>query len=297
MGSMAILFADVCGSTKIYERYGDERARKMIARCITLMTNATLDHSGALIKTIGDEVMCRFPTADDAAAAALDMQERVSSAALTTGGTEMSLSIHIGFHFGEVVEEQGDIFGDAVNVAARMVNLAKADQVVTTGGTMQLLSDKWRTGARQIDRTEVKGKSEKIDVYELVWQEGEVTRMAGRAPWEISAVAPGRLVITQGVREFEVSQSHPSITVGRGEQNDLVLKGDMVSRLHARIECRNGRFSLTDQSTNGTYVGEGTKPARIVRHDSHVLSGSGVISLGHTPADGQTDLIHYRLAA
>jgi class 3 adenylate cyclase len=296
MSEMAILFADVCGSTKLYEKHGDERARKLIARSIELMSAATAEHGGALIKTIGDEVMCRFPSADQAAAAALDMQERVSGAALTGGG--LNLSIHVGFHFGPVVEEEGDVFGDAVNVAARMVNLAKADQVVTTGATMSAMSEKYRKGARQIDRTEVKGKSEKIEVFELLWQEGEATRMVGRAPWEIPlAVAPGKLVITQGAHEIEISESHPSVTVGRGDQNDLVMKGELVSRLHARIEYRNGRFSLTDQSTNGTYVADAAGRSRLVRHDSQVLSGSGAIALGHTPQSGQPDVIHYRLAA
>ena len=292
---MAILFADVCGSTRIYERHGDAKARRLIGRCIELMTAATVEHGGTLIKTIGDEVMCRFPGAGEAAAAALDMQERVASAVLTTFGG--SLSIHVGFHFGEVVEEGGDVFGDAVNVAARMVNLAKADQVLTTAATVELLSPEQRKGARQIARAEVKGKSEKIDVYELIWQEGESTRMVGRAPWEMPrAAAPGRLLLTQGVREFEVSEAHPSMTVGRGEQNDLVLKGDLVSRLHARIECRNGRFSITDQSTNGTYVADPSGGAHLVRHDSQVLTGTGMIALGHEPQAGQADVIHYRFA-
>lgn len=145
----------------------------------------------------------------------------------------------------------------------------------------------------------MKGKSGKIDVYELVWQEGEATRFAGRAPWELGqmAIAPGRLVLKQGAREFEVSEARPSLTVGRGDQNDLVVKGEMVSRLHARIEYRNGRFSVTDQSTNGTYVADPAGNARLVRHDSQVLSGLGTISLGRKPEPGQTDLIQYRLAA
>jgi adenylate cyclase len=296
MSATAILFADVCGSTRLYERHGDAQARRLIGRSIELMSAATAEHGGTLIKTIGDEVMCRFPSADQAAAAAIDMQEKVSSAAVT--GIGANLSIHVGFHFGEVVEEGGDIFGDAVNVAARMVNLAKADQVVTTGATIEVLSEKWRQGARQVDRTEVKGKSGKIDVYELVWQEGEATRFAGHAPWAIPpAAAPGRLFITQGVREFEVSEAHPSMTVGRGDQNDIVLKGDLVSRLHARIDYRNGRFTITDQSTNGTYVAAASGAPHLVRHDSQVLSGAGTIALGHQPQAGQTDLIHYRLAA
>lgn len=121
MSSMAILFADVCGSTKIYEKLGDERARRLLGGCIARMSEAAAAHGGVLIKTIGDEVMCRF-----------------SSAAVS--GIGVPLSIHVGFTFGEVVEEGGDIFGDAVNVAARMVNIVKADQIITTGATVAALS-------------------------------------------------------------------------------------------------------------------------------------------------------------
>jgi class 3 adenylate cyclase len=293
--SMAILFADVCGSTKLYETHGDAKARGVIARSIALMTEATQEHGGTLIKTIGDEVMCRFPTADDAAAAALDMQEKVSGASLTGGG--LNLAIHVGFHYGPVVQEEGDIFGDAVNVAARMVNLSKRDQVLTTGATVATLSPEWQKATRQIDRAAVRGKSEEIDVYEVIWQEAETTRMAGRT-WEIPlSTPPGHLVLTQGAHEIEVSEKHPSVSVGRGDLSDLVMKGDLVSRLHARIDYRNGRFSLTDQSTNGTYVADQTGKVRLVRHDTQVLTGNGIIALGHQPEKGQTDLIHYVLSS
>jgi class 3 adenylate cyclase len=295
MSELAILFADVCGSTKMYEKFGNERARKIMSHCTDLMTAASTAHGGTLIKTIGDEVMCRFPSADQAAAGALDMQERVSNASVT--GIGAPLSIHVGFHYGPVVEEEGDIFGDAVNVAARMVNLAKADQVLTTRATVELLSEKWRKASRQIDRAAVRGKSEMIDVFELVWQEAESTRVAGRV-WDIPVRAPsGHLLVTQGAHEFEISEEHPQITVGRGAQNDLVMHGDLVSRLHARIEYRNGKYSLTDQSTNGTYVGDAAGKSTLVRHDSQVLTGAGVIALGHQPLPGQADLIRYKIAA
>lgn len=293
---MAILFADVSGSTRLYETLGDAKARQTVARCISLMTEATREHDGTLIKTIGDEVMCRFPTADDAAAAAMDMQERVSGAAITiVGGAAMA--IHVGFHYGPVVEEGGDIFGDAVNVASRMVNLSKRDQVLTTGGTVAHLSPKWQKATRQVDRAAVRGKSDAIDVYELVWQEAEVTRIAGRS-WVIpNAGPPGRLILDWGVRELELNESHPSATAGRAEENDMVVKQDLVSRLHARIDYRNGRFSLTDQSTNGTYVSDGTGPARLVRHDTHVLAGTGLIAFGRAPQAGEPGVVHYRVTS
>ncbi|MEW6688373.1 MAG: adenylate/guanylate cyclase domain-containing protein [Pseudomonadota bacterium] len=289
--SAAILFADVCGSTKIYEALGDVAARKLIGRCVQLMTEATREHEGALVKTIGDEVMCRFPTADAAAAAALDMQERVAAAALAERG--FSVAIHVGFHFGPVVEESGDVYGDAVNLASRMVSLAKRDQILTTGGTRALLSPRWADALRQVDRTTVKGKDEVIDVYDLVWQEAETTRVAGRVWDKEHAADAGHLLLTLGGQITEVSAEHPSATAGRAEQNDIVVQGDLISRLHARIDYRSGRFSLTDQSTNGTYVTDASGAEHLVRHDTFVLTGAGTISFGHPVLPEQKDLLRY----
>jgi class 3 adenylate cyclase len=291
---LAILFADVSGSTKLYETLGDAKARHLVSRCIQLMTESTERHGGSLIKTIGDEVMCRFPSADQAAAAALDMQEQVAKASISEGG--FNLAIHVGFHFGPVVIEENDVFGDAVNLASRMVNLSKRDQVLTTGQTMAALSPKWHKASRQIDRAAVRGKKEEIDVYELIWQEAEATRMTGKA-WVMPQAGPaGVLRLRMGTQEIEISETHPSATVGRAEQNDFVLKGDLISRLHARIDYRNRRFILSDQSTNGSWVVDAAGKESIVRHDTHVLTGSGVISFGHLPAEGQPDLLHYEVS-
>jgi len=288
---LGILFADVSGSTRLYEALGDAKARQLVSRCIQLMTASTEKYGGALIKTIGDEVMCRFPSADQAAGAALDMQEQVAKASISEGG--FNLAIHVGFHLGPVVIEENDIFGDAVNLASRMVNLSKRDQVLTTGQTVAALSPKWQKASRQVDRAAVRGKKEEIDVYELVWQEAEVTRITGKA-WALPATGPqGRMRLRMGEHEIEISEAHPSATVGRAEQNDFIVTGDLVSRLHARIDYRNRRFILTDQSTNGSWVTDGAGKESIVRHDTHVLTGSGSISFGHIPAQGQPDLLHY----
>src|SRR5574341_537672 len=294
--AQAVLFADISGSTRLYETQGDIKARATIARCVELMSGAARSHDGTLIKTIGDEVMCRFATADDAAAASLAMQEAVAGAALSAG-SGVNVAIHVGFHFGPVVvEDDGDVFGDAVNVASRMVNLAKRDQVLTTGATVAALSPKWRDAARQIDRTAVRGRAAEIDVYEVVWQEAEATRIAGKA-WAMPAVAapPQTLLLTWGAHELEVSDHHPTVTIGRGELNELVLQEDLVSRLHARIEYRNRRFSLTDQSTNGTYVVDATGAERLVRRDTQVLTGSGVLWFGRKPEPSRGAVVRYRV--
>lgn len=292
--SLAILFADISGSTRLYETLGDVAARREIAHCVKQMTAATHRHGGTLIKVIGDEVMCTFASADEAAAAALEMQEAVSGVLMTEGG---NMAIHVGFHYGPVVQEEGDVFGDAVNLASRMVNRAKRDQILTTGATVQHMSPKWRKATRQVDRTALRGKSEEIDVFELVWQEEDITRISDKA-WVIPKAGPsGRLTLTYGAHQLEVGDTHPSVTVGRGEQNELVNPDDRASRLHARIEYRNQRFTLSDQSTNGTYVADATGATRIVRHDTHVLTGSGLIGFGHKPEPGRGNSVKYEVSA
>ena len=74
---VAILFADVVGSTQLYEQLGDVKARQMVGRCLDIMREATEANRGTVIKTMGDEVMSTFPTADDAMNAAKRMQERI----------------------------------------------------------------------------------------------------------------------------------------------------------------------------------------------------------------------------
>ena len=119
------MFADIAGSTKLYDTLGDELARAKVAKAIETMSEITRQNSGDVIKTIGDEVMCKFPTAEDAGTAAWEMQEKFEEE--TESNTDGSpVSIRIGMHFGPAILEGGDVFGDAVNVAARMAAQAKA---------------------------------------------------------------------------------------------------------------------------------------------------------------------------
>lgn len=272
---LAVLFADVSGSTQMYEALGDVRARGIVARCIAVMTEATHRHGGTLVKTMGDEVMTTFPDAAAAAEAACEMQEAITGQMMVEG---RRLAIRVGFHFGPILSEDADVFGDAVNLAARLANQAKSGQILTSGATVAHLTGPRRKSCRQIDLTQVRGKQEQIEIHEVVWRAEDATVM--RAPWATEHRAGGRLVFTAGGTRLELGEGHPSLTIGRADQNDLVVRQPVVSRLHARIEYRNGRFVLTDLSANGTYVAADGGGGSYVHRDNQELTGSGTLGLG-----------------
>ena len=152
--NLFVLFADVSGSTRLYEKLGDTEALRAIDRCLERMGRAVISYKGRVIKTIGDEIMAVFDSAEAGMLAASDMQQRVDDL-LPISGTKMA--IRVGFHFGPVIEENKDVFGDTVNVAARMAGLAKAGQIVTTDASVQLLPGLLRESTREIDALAVKG--------------------------------------------------------------------------------------------------------------------------------------------
>ena len=247
--SLAVLFADISGSTRLYETLGDLLAREKVAQCLSVLTQLIQQQGGTLLKTIGDEVMATFPSADAAVQAACAMQEALAEEA---AAGQPALAIHIGLHFGLMVQEANDVFGDAVNVAARMAALAKAGQILTTKQTAEVLAPATPTSTRYIDRTTVKGKQEEIDIYEVIWQEEDLTRLEDNPL--LRAPSQARLRLRFRDSEIELDQNRRVVTIGRGQQNDLVIPDEFASRVHLRVEFRHGKFVLSDQSTNGTFV-------------------------------------------
>ena len=289
---VAILFADVVGSTQLYDEFGDTKARETVARCLDVMKDATHQFDGTVIKTIGDEVMSTFPSVDDAMSAAAQMQARIS-ADQDAGEDRIPVSIRIGCHFGPVVEEQNDIFGAAVHTANRMTSQAKAKQIVMSGTTVEHMGAEWAAQTRQIDIATVRGRVGEVALFELLWQPDEATSMLPTLGWESRTQTAARLVVSFRDTTIEVTDLKKHINMGRADDNDLVVKGNLISRIHARIEKRRGRFMLIDQSTNGTFLQSDTGEETFVRRDSTELVGEGIIGLGRVAKPGTPLAIHY----
>ncbi|MGH7963457.1 MAG: adenylate/guanylate cyclase domain-containing protein [Candidatus Binatia bacterium] len=288
--SLAIVFADISGSTRLYATIGDQLARQRVARCLSVLTEVTNRYGGTVIKTIGDEVMSTFPGADTAIEAVCAMQEAMVEEA---ANPQAPLAIHIGLHFGPVLMEAGDVFGDAVNVAARMLSLAKAGQIFTTAQTVEALAPALRANTRHIDSAFVKGKQEEIDIHEVIWQEQEeLTRVGQRLI--LPSALQARLHLRFHNAEIELSKDRPTMTIGRGPQNDFVIPGEFASRLHARIEYRRNKFILLDLgSTNGTFVRTEDGQEAFLRREELLLRGTGMISVGRALSPGSPEGIYF----
>ena len=291
---VAIVFADVVGSTKLYELLGDVRAREMVGICIDVMRAATEQNHGTVIKTMGDEIMATFPTADDALNAAAQMQKQiVLHPALKVD--EQTVAIRIGCNFGPVVLENRDICGSAVHTANRMTSQAKAGQIITTATMVEHLSSEWRASVRQIDIATLKGRSSEVALFEVLWQTDDITSMVP-AIAITSRERPNkglRLTLRYQGQEVVVDDGHASITMGRAEENNLVIKGNLISRLHARVEVNRNKFMLVDQSTNGTFVIGKDGEEAFVRRDSMQIRGEGLIGLGKAPDSNSSQVIRY----
>lgn len=293
VANLSIVFADISGSTRLYESLGDAVARELIAACLGVMTEQVDKYSGAVIKTIGDEIMCTFNTAEHAVEAAMGMQEAVTEdLPERNANTPSNLTIRVGLHHGPTILEGGDVFGDAVNVAARMAGLAKGGQIITTRDTAETLSPALRSSTRHLDRISVKGKSEDIDIFEIIWQSEDVTRMATGLLKGASNQA--HLYLSYNGLERELDQDMDPLILGRGKKADVVINDSMASREHARIECRRGKFILIDMSTNGTYVQTPEGPSYLRREDL-VLTGEGRIAFGRELSEA-TEFVSFHCA-
>lgn len=286
-----VLFADVSGSTHLYEILGDTRAFAAIDGCLNVLRRLTAAHSGQVVKTIGDEIMAVFPGAASAAQAACEMQMLISAKPPIDN---IRLAIRIGLHFGPVLESDDDVFGDTVNIAARMTEIAQAQQIITTKATVAMLPPIMRTSTRPLCGLNIKGKADDIEVLEIIWQEGdELTMMVGNTCTTHTAEPVLRL--THRGNTFFVDARHPVITIGRDEQADIVIQNRKASRMHARIEHRRDKFILIDLSSNGSYVNIKGETEIGLRREEIVLRENGLISLGHSYLKDPAESIEFSI--
>lgn len=270
-----VLFADVCDSTGIAEALGNVASRSIITEILGKLRVVTEAMNGTVIKTIGDEIMVAFESPMDGIAAAVDMQRAVSAMAPVNG---IHARVRIGLHSGKVLLENGDLFGDVVNVSARVVAMAAGEQVLTTGTTIEMIGD-GLVPFRSLGVHGVRGRDERLHLCEVLWR-GETAQMTVVAP-KLDRMPKAELEIRLGDKVLKLKgDAKEALSIGRGAECSLVVPSSSASRAHADVLSRGGRFYLDDHSTNGTYVKPEGANEVFVHRDQALLQGSGLIRLG-----------------
>jgi adenylate cyclase len=149
----AVLFVDISESSALYQKLGDTTARNIVNACVETMSAVIPRYDGAIIKTLGDALLCIFPSADLAVLAAGELQSVVTN----TRPGNYPVAIHIGLHYGPVLIEENDVFGDTVNVAAYLTAVAMREQILTTEATEHALSGAFKSSVRPVFHTVLKG--------------------------------------------------------------------------------------------------------------------------------------------
>jgi hypothetical protein len=179
-----------------------------------------------------------------------------------------------------------------------MTSQAKAGQIMITSAMVERLAPEWQSAVRQIDVATLKGKTSEDELYEVLWQKEDATSMLpaialGAALSSREKQRSRRLRLRFQGQEIVVDESRANIAIGRAEENDIVVKGNLISRLHAKIELARNKFQLIDQSTNGTFVTTREGEEAFVRRDSMQLKGEGMIGFGRVPETNSSLTIRY----
>lgn len=282
--NLAVLFIDICGSTKLFEEVGDHRALSLTTHCLARM-EALIGQGGGLVQeTRGDGILCSFASVDLALQAAQAIREALQSD---------PLSVHAGIHFGRVIPRAGNIYGDAVNVAARMVDLAKDTEIILSQNAFEHLSEPNRKEIRPLGRVTVKGKARPMGIYLSALPGLHPTLIRGAMESTIGGAIDLELIYRD--QTYHLTSSASAMVLGRHQECDLIVQHEYVSRRHATMECRRGKFFITDHSSNGSYISDKEQQTFFLRRDMMQLRDNGSISLGIEAHKQWDHIIHYRL--
>ena len=296
-----VLFADLRGSTSLYERLGNAEATSVVTHTVAELAKSVTERGGQVVKTLGDGLMAVFEASIPAMQAAAQMQDTLEL--LVTRGSAhgasaglRALRLQVALARGEIVEMGGDCFGDAVNVAARLLDHAGDNEILLTDVVFAGLPREQQQRFRSLDWMHLRGRAEPVHVHLLGGKRASsdvvATAFGAVAP---SAEPDGIRLIWQRTNRVYSSLRLP-VVLGRSPQTAFCVDDSRVSRQHARLDWHGGVFSLADLSYNGTYVRFASEDEVVsLRRGTCTLHGNGLIGLGGSPADPTSATVQFEV--
>ncbi|MEE4299307.1 MAG: FHA domain-containing protein [Pseudomonadales bacterium] len=263
--------------------------RSQLQQRLDAIARLVREADGEVIKQFGNELMCAFPEPG------LAVRTAVAVAKLVDGWDYdgVHVALRAGLHHGPVLEDRGDLFGDTVNIAARLTSIASPGQLITTDEVLSELDDALRGSVRPFDELRMKGSARQRRIHRVLWAPSAETKVHAQASALRLRAATGTLTLRYGARALRIDDGRDEIRLGRDSRCELVVSSDRASRFHAVIDSGRGRFVLRDQSTNGTWVRMQGSPVVTLHREELPLLGEGVVSLGERIDDESAHLIRF----
>ena len=285
----AVLLADVVGSTPLYERIGDAAALRQVSDCLDAIRGIVAQHGGDFIYSKGDDVLSLFESSEAALMAVCQINSQLPKEPLIA---------RIGLHFGPVIRARGAVFGDVVNVTARLSTTANPGEVLISQSFFEALSAGSRNTLRLLDKMAFKGKQELFDVYTLRSDDGtSSTQIRSRGTViDRRSAAPSQInLVIRYEDQVRSCRNNELVTIGRSPECDIVVQRPWVSRHHATFTISNGKARLVERSSSGTFVSMGPGEEVFVRREDILLFGAGIISPGRRSSLGDAQILHYEI--
>lgn len=293
-----VVFVDLTGSTGVFETLGNMKATQAVTKLTQWITQVVQGHDGTVVKTLGDGVLATFRSPGDAVEAMVRIQ-RAHQSRILTWPIKLRMRVKVGMARGELVEVNGDCYGDAVNVASRLSDLSGPDQIWATDSVINDAPEPPGAHFRSLGPINVRGKSEASEVYQVEWEEaltGALTQPSGQPDKPRSPLPRHGISLSWQDRNAEFRSTDMPVRLGRLNEVEFVINDPRVSRLHARIEYRDSTFVLIDASSFGTWVRfNGSDTDQALRRNECVLNGRGAIALGAPFDDDGVPTISFKL--
>jgi adenylate cyclase len=290
---LILMFADVSGSTALFERLGDKEAMHAVERCLKRMKRSVDGYKGRTIQIVGDELLGAFESGEEACQAAIDMQQRIADLPPVSG---LKLTIRIGLHVGTVADDGDKLTGPAITTAARIAGLARRDQILCSSLMVDELPQPSIITADPMPKLgTVPEEGTALPLFQIHWPSYQG---AGSLPNSTFGVNHGnspleRLCVRYRGKAFLLDDKTPVLTIGRDLSNKLVVDDRKASRQHARVERRGDGYYLVDTSTNGTFIALSGRQEVMIRRHELQLDGKGRISFGNSGNDPLVDIAEF----
>lgn len=268
--NLVVVFVDISGSTRLFAEHGNALALELINQCMETLKQIIEQYQGRVVQTFGDGILCTFTSVD---------QAFVAGQAFCRSHHDQEVSIHAGIHSGKVIVQADTIYGNAVNVASRIADIAGEQEVILSERVRDKLALEYQYNTRALsNRTFVKGKREPIKLFKMLFEDTlENTALLQQVV--IPDLHGIQLQLRYKDQEIILQELSSDFVMGRLADCNLAVQDHYASRRHATIDCKPGKFTLQDHSSNGTYI-QSQDSLVALNRDSMQLYGSGIISLG-----------------